>query len=36
VLSFYLHLMPSIFVFITPAALLLSVLYASAKMSRAR
>ena len=35
VLSFYLHLMPSIFVFITPACLLLSVLYALTKMSRA-
>lgn len=35
VLSFYLHLMPSIFVFITPAGLLLSVLYALTKMSRA-
>ena len=35
VMSFYLNLLPSIYVFITPAALLLSVLYALTKMSRA-
>lgn len=35
VLTFYLNLIPSIYVFITPAALLLAVLYALTKMSRA-